>query len=371
MNAKTVIVIAIFTALLGISAWWINSNNNAPAKPKSVALFPTLAGKVDKITQVRFANAKGDTVTLVNNKNIWRVAERSKYFADTSKIKALLYAINEAKIIELKTSNPEFYDRLGVRDIAEADSQAVLVEIEHDGITHSMLIGSDSSRANGANHARKPDTPQAMLVTPQISVNTDPVHWLDKNVLNVTATKVQSVTVKRAEAEPLMISKSAMFDENFVLQNAADDKEVDSSGVDQLASGLAALKFDRVIKAAAFAARDYQSFDVTYTLFDGVVIDGKVFYPRKKDDEEKKMQYWFGASARFDEAVAQAFVPQADSDDSADATDDSADLSAPIVLTEADLADRKNLATAMNARLKGWIFEIPKTRYTSLNFQSD
>ena len=46
----------------------------------------------------------------------WTVAERANYPADVSKLRKLLLALSDAKIVEEKTSNPASYAIIGVED---------------------------------------------------------------------------------------------------------------------------------------------------------------------------------------------------------------------------------------------------------------
>ena len=51
--------------------------------------------------------------TLLRSDAIWSVVERDGYPADVEKVRHTLIGLAEARIVEAKTANPEFYDPTG------------------------------------------------------------------------------------------------------------------------------------------------------------------------------------------------------------------------------------------------------------------
>src|SRR5258708_21640240 len=56
------------------------------------------------------------SVTMHEKDGRWTVAERGDYPADVSKLRKLLLALSDAKIVEEKTSNPANYPVIGLED---------------------------------------------------------------------------------------------------------------------------------------------------------------------------------------------------------------------------------------------------------------
>jgi hypothetical protein len=80
-------------------------------------LLPDFAPLANDIREVRITGSEsGGGVTLEREDDGWVVVERSEYPADMGKLRPLVVALSEAGIVEEKTSNPEYYDRLGLGD---------------------------------------------------------------------------------------------------------------------------------------------------------------------------------------------------------------------------------------------------------------
>ena len=64
----------------------------------------------------------------------WAVAEKDGYPADVEKVRQTLISLAEARIVEPKTANPDFYDRLGVEGVEDEAAGGLAV----------MLTGADT-----------------------------------------------------------------------------------------------------------------------------------------------------------------------------------------------------------------------------------
>ncbi len=98
----------IVAAVLAISgALYLSAQRNTQHDPHGGLLLPNLAGDMNTVTalSVRRGSAK-PSVTMHEKDGHWTVAERGDYPADVSKVRKLLLALSDAKIIEEKTSNP-------------------------------------------------------------------------------------------------------------------------------------------------------------------------------------------------------------------------------------------------------------------------
>ena len=84
------------------------------------AFVPGLAAALNDVERVTLTKAGGETVaTLERRGDAGSWSRRARYRADVAKLRQSLRALADAKILETKTSNPEFYARLGVEDVAE------------------------------------------------------------------------------------------------------------------------------------------------------------------------------------------------------------------------------------------------------------
>ena len=54
------------------------------------------------------------SLRLTRDDETWRLAEKAGHRANVPKVRELLLKLSRAKLLEEKTSNPEYYKRLGV-----------------------------------------------------------------------------------------------------------------------------------------------------------------------------------------------------------------------------------------------------------------
>ncbi|MFK8029732.1 MAG: DUF4340 domain-containing protein [Gammaproteobacteria bacterium] len=362
MKPLHVVILALLAVGAG-AAVWFSGLSNEPVEEAVQKLFPNLADNLDAVTQVVVSDAAGAKVTLDKKNSDWTVKEKKRYFAKRNQVAELVLAVSEARIVEQKTANPEYYERLGVRDIKEPDSNAVLLTLSSATDTFSVLLGNASGRMGGSTFVRKPDEATSLLVAPALSAITDADAWLDKAIVDIAADDVQSVKITSG-GKVTEVSKEAIVGSDFKLVGRNDD-ELDQSAVSGLGGGLAGLTFERALPGAAFAVNDYERKTVTYTLFSGVVIDVTLFSREPSEQTESSdkppapAQYWLNASARFDEDLAQSFVPQPSAVDGAEPK--------RFRLTAADMADRRAEVEQFNKTRRPWVYKMSAERYSSMN----
>jgi hypothetical protein len=117
MTRRTFIAL-IVAALLAISgALYLSAQRNLSRDPHGTALLPSLAGELNTVTALSVRRGSATpTVTVHRQGGHWTVAERGDYPADVSKLRKLLLALSDAKVIEQKTSNPASFPVIGVED---------------------------------------------------------------------------------------------------------------------------------------------------------------------------------------------------------------------------------------------------------------
>ncbi len=366
MKPVQVLLLALLVGGAGAAVWFGLGGDTASLVIEE-KLFPKLAGNLDSISRLTVSDAKGGKVTIEDKDGIWVVKEKSKYAANVSKVGELILSLADAKQVEQKTANPEFYSRLGLRDISDTESEAILLSLSTPDGDLNVLTGNASDRFGGSTFVRKPDSDTSFLVTPKLTTGTNVDDWIDPGLFDIAADEVQSVKVTNAGVQGAEISKSAMFDSEFDLVGRADDQVLNAVAVRNLAQALAGLNFENVIRDVAFAVNDYKRLNVTYTQFSGIIIDVTLFYrdePQSGDEETdgppRKIQYWLNAVARFDESLAQQFVPQPSSSD--EATNNEA-----LTLTTADIADLRAEVEHINQTRKRWIYKISPTQFQRMN----
>ena len=129
MKNKKLIVLAIVT-LAVILAAGIASRLRAPQSTiNTQVLFPELAGRINDIAAITIKGNKG-TIVLQQQGERWVLASADNYPALFNRIKQNVVGMAELRIVDEKTDNPEFYDRLGVEGPEVEGTKSMLITLQ-------------------------------------------------------------------------------------------------------------------------------------------------------------------------------------------------------------------------------------------------
>jgi Domain of unknown function (DUF4340) len=201
-------IFIVIAAVLAISgALYLSTQRNLPRDTGGAALLPYLANELNTVTTVELRKGSAaPTLTVHQQGSRWTVAQRGDYPADVSKLRKLLLALSDARIVEEKTSNPASYPVIGVDDPATVGSSGVEVSfVARDG-RHAVIIG----KAVGAgNFARRAGEKTSYSVEPAISFETEPRHWIESRLIDIAAADIQSIAVKPAAGAAYSVHRAA------------------------------------------------------------------------------------------------------------------------------------------------------------------
>ena len=198
----------IVAAVLAISgALYLSAQRNLPRDTHGAALLPALAGELNTVTvlSVRRGSA-APTVTVHEKDGRWTVAERGDYPADVAKLRKLLLALSDAKIVEEKTSNPANFPVIGVEDPSSPAATGAEISVTARDGKHAVIIGKPVGEGN---FARRSGDNTSYSVEPSISFETEPRFWIDSRLLDVAAAGIQRIEVKPAAGPAYTVRRVA------------------------------------------------------------------------------------------------------------------------------------------------------------------
>ncbi len=313
-------------------------------KPETAAgaSTPWLAGlKADlgTITRLRFSQGKSVS-TLVRQGENWGVSERGGYGVDRERLGDLLKELAAARAVEQKTSKPEFFARLGLRDADKEGSTAVLVEIwrDADAPAWRVLIGN-AAEGRGGRYLRLADSNETWLVDRSPQAFAEPTDWIDRRILNLEFDGVERVIRTLADGSGFEAARSA--------------KDQPSLSVASLPKG-AKPRYDSVFDAAARAVLTAEAEDVRKAdtgLFSGPALAGnriRFFDGLVLDIDAVK-----ATDGNWIRVMASA-APTAAAESAA-----AAQAALPPTAPAAQ-------ASAINARIEGWAFKVSDYIYGEL-----
>lgn len=197
----------VIAAVVVISlATYSSVMRNHTQESSHAPLLPTLPAELKDLEEVIIRKGgTSPTVTLHKKAEQWSVAERGDYPADFTKLRTLLAALTDAKIVEEKTSNPANFALIGVTDPAP-NGEAVEVEVAAGKAKHAVIVGK---AAGEGTFVRRGGENRSFIVQPAISVDTDAHAWIEPKLLDVSVTAIQSVQVKPATDPGYTIQRQA------------------------------------------------------------------------------------------------------------------------------------------------------------------
>ncbi|MFI4889391.1 MAG: DUF4340 domain-containing protein [Steroidobacterales bacterium] len=196
-------------AIVAIAAALLFGNQHpghSPGEQRTV-LLPLLGKQLNDVTGVTIRKgAAQPTVSLHRIKDRWTVTQRGDYPADTPKLRRLLLALANARVIEQKTSDPANYHTLGVDDPAAPEASGTEVVIETATGSQALLVGKASGDGN---FVRLRSEARSLLVAPGIFLEWEPRDWIDARLLGIKAAEIRQIEVKPAKGPAAKLPESA------------------------------------------------------------------------------------------------------------------------------------------------------------------
>jgi len=372
MSSKHFSWLLAATLVIGIVVALLPERTSKDSEFEAQPLLPDLAGQVNELELVQVVGAGNVTLaTLQRQDNSWVVEEFQGYTANWPQLRELLAALAKARIVEPKTSNPEYFSRLGVSDVANADSKAVQLQLKGKQLDLRVLVGNAAEGREGQ-YVRLPGGDRAFLIDQKLDIPAEAKDWLQRDIVNISDAEVVEFELQHSDGAVIKASKASADDEDFVLQDIPEGREVSSSwSVNSIANALSNLQLDAV------AAADTVDFTAA-TKFRLLTADGLEVLAELVEVEE---QDWLRLSASVHESEATKAIAElvqnleevpalADEEGvtetaASDAANTEADAEAePAEATEGAAQQR---AEEINRRVHGWAYVIPSFKADSIN----
>ena len=366
MTPRTVTVLAAALVVLGAVALLAQYDPQPPA-PGGGLLLPGLGEDLDRISQVSVVGAGSDPVaTLVRGEDgSWSVAEKDGYPADVEKVRQTLISLAEARIVEPKTANPDFYDRLGVEGVEDEAAGGLAVMLTGADTPVNVIVGDTEGTSQV--YVREADQAQSFLVDRNPDAGSETTDWLATEILAIPGSRMARVTVTHPDGETVSVSKADSEQSNFDVEEIPPGREVQYASVaNVMGNVLSNLNLQDV------EPRTETDEPVTVTEF--VTFDGLAITAESVEREDEP---WVAFRAEYrppaeepdpqDDQAQEAAAASASDDVEADA--ESLDVAA--VEDEADGTDVAAEALALDQRLSPWRYRVAGYQFDQMTRRLD
>jgi hypothetical protein len=334
----------------------------APVRYVDQPAFPALRADPDAVAKVVLTTPEGSFTLVRETGDRWAALERFGYPVDSDKVRALVVALADMRLIEAKTRLPERYARLEVEDPDAEDARSRMLRVESaDGkVLAEAILGKRQHRLTGnqaaGTYLRRPGEEQSWLASGGADIATDVVDWLDEEIVDLDPGRIGRIALRPESGAGYVVRRDGAGEPLELADLEADERVREDADLERLAGAFAQMRLEGV-KPRAELAWPEEHHSATATSFDGVELTIQL---ARIDGEP-----WALLSARAVEplaAPAASAAPEAaataEAAASAEAaTDDGAGEGVEEVAIVDGSAPPPDPA-ALAARLQPWAFKI-------------
>jgi hypothetical protein len=319
MNSKQLkLLVIIFVCIGVVGALLVVRSNKSWSQGEQA-----IGGKVmpdfpmNDITQISI-QSQDEEATLVKVDETWRVAGRSNYAADFSKIREILLAVGDAKILRKMQVGESQLGRLELLTPDKGDKSGLLLTFKgaEDKELGTLLLGKQSMRKSESSSFGGGEFPDGRYLLPDgdvsriafvsetfSNVETEAKAWLDKTFFKVEKLKSAEIT----HADPLQSWSVSRETEtgDMVLAGLGEKEELDSSRSYSLKNILSSPSFNDI--ASSDSSDEDLGLDApikaALTTFDG--FNYEIQIGKANDDEEYPVRIQVSAEINAERVPAE------------------------------------------------------------------
>lgn len=248
MTPRALLGLAIAGALALGGGWYFGTASAPPRKAAMDAgrlMFPDLTAKLKDVARIEITGKNRTTAIALKN-GVWGLEDRGGYRVQETKLRGMLTALTELRLVEPRTSDPALFGRLGVEDPAtEKEGTANLLRVLDAAGKPivSVIAGHRRMRTQGnvpeQVYVRLPGDSQSWLAEGGLQADTDPQVWLDRDVINVQQWRVAKVVATRPAGTVELVRDG----DKLKVTKPAEYPKLDAYKIDDVARALESLTF--------------------------------------------------------------------------------------------------------------------------------
>ncbi|NWH09567.1 MAG: DUF4340 domain-containing protein [Alphaproteobacteria bacterium] len=335
---RDLFILAVATAVmvaLAIAALILRAQEVSPGFDP-VPVFPALKSQVNTVAKIVIESQKGKFEAVRDPDGTWRLPGKGGYPAEFEQVNRAINGMAELELAEQKTARYDWHEALDLVMPEEGGKAVVLTLLDGAGTELAALVAGKvqdvpSVGSLGTLYVRRKGEDQTWLARGFLTLQTDQAAWLDKTLFAMPRERIKSADIAPPEGASYTLSRAKKEDRDFTLSAVPEGRQPLAGNVlSGIAGALEGITFDDVM---AFKPEDFaKASRAAFTTFDGLTVIVSVM--------SNGEGYW----ANFN-AIGEA-VPPAEG--------------APVPAEGEAAPDAVGEAKAINARVAGWAYRLPR-----------
>lgn len=280
LAAATAVMVVLAVVALATGGYAVNH-----AGPDRRA-FPGLAGKVGEVASVA-VQRPGLNLTFVREGDLWLAQQNGDYPAAPGKIRQIVLAVADMTLVEPMTRRPDLYPRLEVEDPGKGKATLLTLKNKSGAVLARLIVGKRRYDRLGAGndgvYVRKPGDRQSWLARGSLDFSDTPPNWLDRGIVDLSDSRVAKVSLTQPDGTTLVLGRAGPKAKFAVIGAPANAKYKDATALGEPAMALESLDLDDVRPAAKLPIPAAGVTAASFTTFDGLQVDVKLFQHDNKD----------------------------------------------------------------------------------------
>jgi Domain of unknown function (DUF4340) len=338
MTPKAFVTLAVITlvAVAGAAFAVLSQPGTTALQLVDEAAFPSLRENPDAVAKIVVTTPDGSITLVRETGDRWAALERYGYPVDRQRVRELVVALADMRLIERKTAQPEFYDRLQVEDPDAENAKSHLVRLEAaDGtVLAEAIIGKQRYRLTGTEpsgtYLRRPGEEASWLASGGVQIGGEVAEWLNDQIVDLDGRAIERITIQPVGKPSYAVERDDPGGELRMADLAAGEALKEDADLARLTGALSDVRLQDVKPRDQLSWPDASGLAQIET-FDGLGLTVRL---AKIDD-----QYWATFDARAIEPSGDAATSPANEATSASETE------APLAQVAA-ASDQETQATA-------------------------
>ena len=224
----------------------------APVRYVDQPAFPALRADPDAVAKVVLTTPDGSFTLVRETGDRWAALERFGYPVDRDKVRALIVALADMRLIEAKTRLPERYPRLEVEDPDGEDARSRLLRAESaDGtVLAEAILGKRQHRLTGnqaaGTYLRRPGEAQSWLASGGAEIDADVVDWLDEEIVDLDPSRLGRIAIRPEAGAEYVVRRDGIGAPLELADLAAGERVREDAELDRLAGAFAQMQLEGV-----------------------------------------------------------------------------------------------------------------------------